>query len=237
MTTQSSAHVDPLHKQLARSRNLVVAEDPGLHLVWAFERIYVKPMPEYLLSHAFWSLYLGDKEASPLGADRAAVRAAARSGTSHRLIPRGISFPQALDDVDVSPRYAYGQLLLTLLNFWAKIFLRRFTYRKMHGHYSTYLARFYGPLLFVFALFSVAVSAMQVEVTVQTLPDPGAGPWAPFTRASRGFAVFTLISVCLTIAFIGALVAALVLREVSFALRDRAKKRRSGERGGRVTKV
>ncbi|KAI9816986.1 MAG: hypothetical protein M1832_004970 [Thelocarpon impressellum] len=158
MTTPSSAHVDPLHAQRVRGRNLVVAEDPGLHLVWAYERIYVKPMPDYLLSHAFWSHYLGNEGALPLGAHRAAVRAAAcgfvrgyahlirhRSDfelaqqDSHRLIPRGIFFPQfarfigafeALDDADVSPRYAYGQLRLTRLNFWAKSWPRSSSARR-----------------------------------------------------------------------------------------------------------
>ncbi|KAI9813031.1 MAG: hypothetical protein M1832_006422 [Thelocarpon impressellum] len=265
VATQSSAHITPLHGQLVRGRSLVVAESPRLHLLWAYDRVYVKPMPEYLLSHAFWSHYLGDERASPLGAQRAAVRAAAcgfvrsyaylirhRSDfelaqrDSHRLIPRGISYSEfcrfirpfeALDDADVSLRYGYGELRLTRLNFWTKIFLRRFTYHKLHGQYASYLARFYGPLLFVFALFSVALSAMQVEVSVQALPEPGSGPWQPFTWASRGFAVFTLISVALAIAFLVTLSAALVIREACFAVPELLRKRWSGEGSRRITKV
>ncbi|KAI9825803.1 MAG: hypothetical protein M1832_000743 [Thelocarpon impressellum] len=152
---------------------LAVAENPGLHLVSAYDRIYVKPMPEFLLSHAFLV-------ALPCRRSIAPGRGPGRSpggGVRLRRTP------------------AHPVRHLARLNVWAKGLLRQFTYDEAHGHDSTYLARFYGPLLFVLALFSIALGAMQVEVSAQTLPDPGAGPWAPFTRASRGFAVFSHLGV------------------------------------------
>jgi hypothetical protein len=35
-----------------------VAEDPRLHLVGVYDRVFVKPLPKYLLSYDFWQIYL-----------------------------------------------------------------------------------------------------------------------------------------------------------------------------------
>lgn len=66
VATPSSAHVSPLHEQLVRGRAIIITEDPEMHLVWAGDRVFIKPLPPYLLSHAFWRAYLtpGPKKAS-----------------------------------------------------------------------------------------------------------------------------------------------------------------------------
>jgi hypothetical protein len=48
----------PLHYQQAASREIVVVEKMDLHLVWEPNRIYLKPLPRYLLSHSFWRDHL-----------------------------------------------------------------------------------------------------------------------------------------------------------------------------------
>ncbi|RYO22015.1 hypothetical protein AA0113_g12779 [Alternaria arborescens] len=53
MTTTSSANVNPLHHQRVKGREIIVTEDPRLHLVWIHDRIFIKPIPRYLLSHTF----------------------------------------------------------------------------------------------------------------------------------------------------------------------------------------
>lgn len=58
MSKQDSASISPLHRQRVKKRSLVITEDPKLHLVWIHDRIFLKPLPEYLLSHAFWQRYL-----------------------------------------------------------------------------------------------------------------------------------------------------------------------------------
>ena len=45
----------PLHYQQAASREIIVVEKMDLHLVWEPNRIYLKPLPRYLLSYNFWS--------------------------------------------------------------------------------------------------------------------------------------------------------------------------------------
>ncbi|CEF76373.1 hypothetical protein SNK03_004331 [Fusarium graminearum] len=58
MSTQSSSNISPLTEQITRGRRLIVTENPGLHLVWIHDRVFLKPLPEYLFSHAFWEYYL-----------------------------------------------------------------------------------------------------------------------------------------------------------------------------------
>jgi hypothetical protein len=55
-------------------------------------------------------------------------------------------------DVDVSERYHYGELRLSRLNIYAPFILHRFFFEKVQGQYGEHFARFYGPVLFVFAL-------------------------------------------------------------------------------------
>ncbi|TVY85511.1 hypothetical protein LSUE1_G004892 [Lachnellula suecica] len=58
MSKQSSTHIWPLHYQAIKLRNIVVSENPELHLVWYYDRIFIKPLPKYLLSLDFWDIYL-----------------------------------------------------------------------------------------------------------------------------------------------------------------------------------
>ena len=42
---------------------MIVTEHPGLHLVWYYDTIFLKPIPPYLLSRAFWEyIQEADKE-------------------------------------------------------------------------------------------------------------------------------------------------------------------------------
>ena len=66
MSTQSGTNISPLHQQKVRGREIIVTEDPRLHLVWIHDRIFIKPLPRYLLSHYFWSEFLST-EKSTLG--------------------------------------------------------------------------------------------------------------------------------------------------------------------------
>lgn len=76
-----------------------------------------------------------------------------------------------ISDDTVSKRYHYGELRLTRLNHCAKLLIGRFHYERVHGQYSAFFARFYGPLLFIFGIISIVLSAMQVEIGVETLTN------------------------------------------------------------------
>jgi hypothetical protein len=55
---KSGASIHPLHLQKAKGRDIVPTENPQLHLIWYHDKIYVKPIPECLLNHDFWTAYL-----------------------------------------------------------------------------------------------------------------------------------------------------------------------------------
>lgn len=195
MSTQSSANVEPLHRQKIKGRNILITDDPRLHLVWIHDRIFVKPIPRYLLSHHFWECFLLCQPPAPDARLELTLRAAKGYLRSYRylirresdfdmakqdlrLVPQGVEWPEfcrfisnfdRIRDVDVSPRYHYGELRLSRLNFYAPLLFGRSNFLRLHGQYSDYFARFYGPILFVFAVASTALSSMQVVLAVEQL--------------------------------------------------------------------
>jgi hypothetical protein len=216
MTTTPSANVNPLHHQRVKGREIIVTEDPRLHLVWIHDRIFVKPIPRYLLSHAFWERHL-DQKPSSLGDGQSNLRAAATgflrtyrylirhesdlsiAQQDHlRLVPSDVdwaSFCQftrdliLIEDAAVSKRYCFGELRLTRLNFYAPLLLRKFRFEQVHGQYSDYFARLYGPVLFVFAVLSTILNSMQVALAAdQSL----AVHWVPVWHASRWFSAVSI---------------------------------------------
>lgn len=81
----------PLHHQLVLGREVVVSEKIELHLVWTYQnRLFLKPLPRYLLDAGFWPVHLladvdtrprdhGRDERTPrLSVTAAAAAAAAR---------------------------------------------------------------------------------------------------------------------------------------------------------------
>ncbi|KAJ5175441.1 uncharacterized protein N7482_001318 [Penicillium canariense] len=44
----------PLHRQILLGRAIIITENPNEHLVWNATRIFIKPLPEYILSYDFW---------------------------------------------------------------------------------------------------------------------------------------------------------------------------------------
>lgn len=251
MAMRSSANISPLHHQKIKGRNIVLTEDPGLHLIWIDERIFVKPLPPYLLSHDFWEIYIlpdaATKSGYPYHTDvnqdcEKLVRAALgllRSyrfllqyqsdldcAIDHRLLPLGTSFESFclfsskfgdIADHEVSPRYGYGELRLSRLNLWSKVWLRRWHYCTIYRQYGQYFSRFYGPLLFIFGCFSVMLGALQVEMAVESTTTGHGGPtaWPHIWVFSR---VFSVMSLCV-VGFPSLVILALLIGKPLFELR------------------
>lgn len=199
LSTQSSANVEALHRQRIKGREILVTENPRLHLVWIHGRVFIKPIPAYLLSHQFWEQFLLGKP-GPGPAQGSRQERVLRATTGYlrtyyhlirhesdfgiakedhlRLIPRYVEWEDfcrfisnfgPIQDADVSPRYHYGELRLSRLNFYAPFLFGKFHFQKPYGQYSDYFGRFYGPLLFVFAVASTVLSSMQVEMAVEQI--------------------------------------------------------------------
>lgn len=137
-------------------------------------------------------------------------------------------------DSAVSPRYAYGELRLSRLNMWSKVVLRRFTFQKTYGDYNGYFNRFFGPLLFVFAVLSVVLSAFQVSLaayqTAFQLADEASDSGIVFFAVSRWVSILVLIGVLGVGLMLGGLFVVMAGRETIFALGALTRKRREERR-------
>lgn len=261
MSTQSSANICPLHHQKVKGREIIATEDPRLHLVWIYDRIFIKPLPRYLLSHSFWSEFLSNEKSILGGSAQEEQETFARIQMSalgllrtyyhliqHEsdfqiacrdtgLLPSDISWPEfcafskgflEINDGAVSERYRYGELRLTRLNIYAKVLLGKFQYEQVHRQYGAFFARFYGPLLFVFGILSLILSAMQVELGVETLLTTM--QWQSFWHACRWFVVVMLACIAFLALGLISLLVGMIVDEWVFALRERYKKRKSCRR-------
>ena len=250
VATQKSSHIAALHDQIVRGRNIVITEKPGLHCVWNEDRVFIKPMPRWLMSHAWWRFAKKSSEGLGLGppgnCDWDAICRAALGFTRsyyylvihesdfdlaqhHKLIPRDITFEDFhnfidtfgdIQDTSVSLRYTFGDLRLSRLNWLAKSHLGRLHYLKVHRQYHTYFSRFYGPLLFIFGVFTVVLDAMQVTIgTTNVAVDQGRG-WNCVTNICRWFSITTILVVLSIILLLLCMLSFRVLRELAYALKD-----------------
>ncbi|KAJ4382593.1 hypothetical protein N0V86_001815 [Didymella sp. IMI 355093] len=252
MTTLSSDNINALHRQRVKGREIIVTEEPRLHLVWIHNRVFVKPLPRYLLSYAFWEDYL-DERSNKLGQDRSDIRKAAagflrsykyliRHETDFNiaqqehlgLIPKDLDWPafcrfavelSSIDDAAVSRRYCYGELRLTRLNFYAPLLLRKFHFAQVHGQYGDFFARLYGPILFLFALMSTILSSMQVALATEQLV---AVQWVSMWHVSRWFSVLSLVGSAVVAGWFVLLWLWMFLDEWVYTARRKLEKRREG---------
>ena len=51
-------HIDALRGQTVNGRPIIPSKDQSLHLTWNRNKIYVKPVPLFLLKHEFWVRHL-----------------------------------------------------------------------------------------------------------------------------------------------------------------------------------
>ncbi|KAF3048373.1 hypothetical protein E8E12_011739 [Didymella heteroderae] len=196
-----SPEIVSLSQQLVLDRTIRITEDPEVHCLWAEGIVYLKPIPAYLTSHAFWE-YLCERvagddgpeererlRATSLGFLRTYARLIQRRSDfnlarRHDLLPTYksgnmtfeafVAFISAFDSVSdkaVSSRWRYGLLQLDALNFHSVIHLRRWHLNRFESRYAVYFQRFFPVVLFIFALFSVALSAMQVILGAKQLWD------------------------------------------------------------------
>lgn len=182
-------NISALHHQLIKGRKISITERANLHLVWYYDKIFIKPVPKYLLSHPFWTTHLASfpKRPASSGFDLEA-RGFLRTYASliqhesdfdiakeNRLLPRDIEweawchfihgFSQVYDS-HVAKRYHYGELRLTRLNFWHMILFHGQSYFEVHYNYVTYFSRFGTPYLFVFGAITVVLAALQTALQV-----------------------------------------------------------------------
>lgn len=236
---KSGLSIDPLHVQVIKGRKIIPAEDPELHLVWNRDKIYVKPVPVFLLNHDFWTLYLQPPRLpkAPLKSSQMSfemqppahyrslavgfLRSYALLVTSKldftiakesHLIPSDIDwlkwskfmcFFRNIERQSVAKRYHYGQLRLSRLNWAVRIFRPRsattsWFYKIPYWSTSEFVARVSLPLVFIFASVSLALSSMQVALSVPLdslgSQKPNENGLRDMSQAFWGFSVAVLVS-------------------------------------------
>ncbi|KAF2475187.1 uncharacterized protein BDR25DRAFT_382021 [Lindgomyces ingoldianus] len=139
---------------------MIITEEPCLHLVWIHNRIFIKPLLRYLLSHEFWELYLSE-DSNRLGDCRTIhhvnVSQSKQYLQSFNKISVDILTPRLtlasfglftlvlgqIKDLDVLGGYGFGELRLTQLNFHAPLFLCKFHFEQVYGQYGVSCGRLY----------------------------------------------------------------------------------------------
>jgi hypothetical protein len=212
----------PLHHQILLSRDIVITENVELHLVWSNKgRMFIKPIPLYLLEPDFWTTHLLGTAQDPSQQSRREDLAACARGflfTYTALIAYESDFRMARDKgliplsvtwndwkiftsqflqnhcyAALNPRYWYGELRLSRLN---KI------YRFRKGHLLRGYSKVAAHTVYVDLLadnFGVVAAVLGYVVIVLTAMQVGLAtdrlqPDPLFQDVSYGLTIFSIIA-------------------------------------------
>ncbi|OLN82217.1 UDP-N-acetylglucosamine transferase subunit alg13 [Colletotrichum chlorophyti] len=188
----------PLHYQAMTSRDVTVTENPELHLVWAKNRIFIKPLPRWLLDPDFWAAHLVTSQRQPdTQKQQLAACALGFLFTYTALIAYESDFRIAIDKglvpemswdkwralsgqvvrnhcyASVNPRYWYGELRLSRLNkiyrFRMGYVLRGYSKVVSHAVYEDLLQDNFATLAAVLGYVVIVLTAMQVGLSTEKL--------------------------------------------------------------------
>jgi len=205
----------PLHRQKMMERQILITEQADLHLVWHESRIFLKPLPDYILDYQFWEETICNDaalHASSCGfllsyvwllCHPSDLKIALELG----LLSPGISWEDWTIFVDtfllhidyealdmINKRYRYGELRLSRLNtihrlthiFELEHCVRGYMYG--YNRYTVFFERNFGWVIIVFLYVTIILTAMQVGLGTTALQQD-----QMFQRASYGFAVFSIV--------------------------------------------
>jgi len=198
-------NVSPLHHQKVIRRDVILTERARLHLVWFDKAIYVKRFDDEFLDWVYFSRVVCGDEAVHRAASGFLLSYARlieyssdlEIAKTHGLVNKNFDWKRwqifrtsvlhHLTDRDVHDRYEYGELRLGRLNQIYRMKFLGLSYFNVHRDYSSYFGDNYMTLVALFALVSVALSAMQVMTSVNGAPA------AVFVTSYR-FAIATLVA-------------------------------------------
>ncbi|KAF2803942.1 uncharacterized protein BDZ99DRAFT_545725 [Mytilinidion resinicola] len=214
----------PLHRQQMMGFDVLQTEQADLHLLKFSNRLFIKPLPAFLLNCEFWEKYLCGPKSKALHESACGfllsylwlVRSPLDLKVAQELdlLPLPItwvSWKRFVTDfcshVDVNSlhqvnkRYLFGELRLGRINtiyrirFFRTHFVRGYLYG--YNRYVVFFQRNFGWVLIVFVFFSLVFSAMQVGAGTPQLADS-----ATFQNAAYGFTVFSIVAVAALLGFV-----------------------------------
>ncbi|EXA28593.1 hypothetical protein FOVG_19810 [Fusarium oxysporum f. sp. pisi HDV247] len=239
-----------LYYQKFLRREIVIAEELDLHLVWAKSRIFIKPLPDFLLNYDFWE--------ANISCDPQLHRAACgllysycglirfghdlRVAQESRLINENLDYRawsefariilpnlNPKDSNIMDKRFQYGELRLNRLDTIYRYSPYKFSISSILQGFPHALTESYVPYM---DQYNNAVSAFGIIVIILSafnlsLASHSKSPDPDLQQAAYGFSIFAMIlCAALTGLFIVLpLVSSLATIYGSFAIRRRLEKR------------
>ena len=216
----------PLHRQAMLGRDLVTTEQVDLHMVRQEARIFIKPMPDFLLDYDFWQDHIcRDTNLYECGCgfllsyvwlvcSKSDLRMAQDAGLlgpeinweKWALFTRALLRTIDLQTLEqVNRRYHYGELRLSRLNWIYRLTSKNRSHVTlirgyMYGYirYSDIVRRNFAWVLVAFVYITIVLTAMQVGLATDRL-----GQSDMFQNASYGFTVFSILTPLIIIAILG----------------------------------
>ena len=201
----SYGNISQLHHQRVILRDIIPSELPQLHLVWFDRIIYIKPLPDCLIKDSRYLSQNVDHSGVVAGFLRSYCSLIQRpldlsTAQESNLISKDVTWEQwapfrdivltKTGDMNINKRYEYGELRLNRLDIIYRFTGRGLTYFTVHRTYKTYFVQYFSTFATVFAFVAIVLTAMQVLVTIEGIPQRVA-------TTSYRFSVAVLIGVCL----------------------------------------
>jgi hypothetical protein len=198
-------NISPLHHQKVIRREIILTESARLHLVWFGRTIYIQRLSDELLDWTYFSEAVCQDERIYQAATGFLLSYARlieypsdlEIAQSTGLVSKSITWHawqsfrtdvlHHLAGRDMHDRYEYGELRLGRLNTIYRMKRLGLTYFSVYRDYSSYFGENYTTLVALFALVSVALSAMQVMTSLDGTPAEAA-------TTSYRFAIATLLA-------------------------------------------
>ncbi|KAF1961981.1 hypothetical protein CC80DRAFT_531737 [Byssothecium circinans] len=207
----------PLHRYKMMGFDILHTQQIDLHLLKFSNKLILKPLAEYMLSHTFWSEHICTYPTDTLHKSGSGfllsyiwlLTSPLDLKLAHDLflLPSFITWhwwktfvADFLDHIDanalhqVNKRFHYGDLRLGRINsiyrtrYCHTHFVRGYLYG--YNRYVVFFQRKFGWILIVFVFFSLVLAAMQVGASVAPLASETA-----FLRSCFGFVVASMVSV------------------------------------------
>jgi hypothetical protein len=217
----------PLHRQIMMGRDIVLTEQADLHLTWTGSRIFVKPLPWFLLDFNFWEENIcphQELHALACGFLVSYIWLVCQPsdlniGVHSKILPTSCKWQHWVDLVrdfteninidaldNVNKRYLYGELRVRRLSKiyrFAPKFRLKYLFRGYQSRdtvYGTFFEREFAWLLILFVYISIVLSSAQVGLATDKLQHSLA-----FQRISFGLTMFCIflpaVFLCLMVAW------------------------------------
>ncbi|KAF4507273.1 hypothetical protein G6O67_005930 [Ophiocordyceps sinensis] len=218
----------PLHRQLMLGRDILVTERMDMHLVWTTGRMFLKPIPRFLLEPRFWAAHLScHQQQDACAGDQLGKRGLRRRALgflfsyaalishesdfhvamSKQLLPPGTEWPDWRVLVEqLEPERIYAHIdrrfyhgELRLSRLNKIYFLLRSPLRGYMSHWDRYGAFFHDTFAW---LATVVVYVVVVLTAMQVGLATELGRNEAFRSASWGFTVFSILGPLIVAALI-----------------------------------